>query len=299
MSTTADVQQGPYEGGPIEGHPEGALARVTAATTLRAVGLVRTGEVVDLGATLSRDMPRGRGDDTFAPFQVLRHRTSGDIGRGEDWAGTSFSTELVMGTPHVGTHFDAFCHVQHEGRVYGGATAAQAEGDFGWRAQAMERVRPVMTRGVFLDIAGDRGVARLPDHDEIPLGEVRAAVERRGLTIEPGDAVLIRTGKMRQYDDPEAFVAGQPGLGVDAAIWLYDRGMAVLGADNTSVEPQPVRDWRRNLHVELLYRRGVHLLEWVDLEPLVPTGATTFLFACLPLKIRGATGSWVRPVAVL
>lgn len=299
MSTTSGAPAGQYEGGPIDDHPEGALARLTPAVTLHALGLVRTGEVVDLGSTLSRDMPRGRGDDTFAPFQVLRHRTSRDIVRGEEMAGASFSTELVMGTPHVGTHLDAFCHVQYDGRVYGGATAGDAEGDFGWRAQAMEGIKPILTRGVLLDIAGDRGVERLPDFDEIPLAEVQAALTRRGLTVEPGDAVLIRTGKMRQYDDPATFVAGQPGLGVDAAIWLYDQGMSVLGADNTSVEPQPVPDWRRNLHVEMLYRRGVHLLEWVNLEPLVPTGATTFLFACLPLKIRGATGSWVRPVAVL
>ncbi len=293
-ASTADVH------GQIEQHPQGALGRITAETVRRATALVQTGEVLDLGSTLSAEMPQGiGGDKIFFPFKTVRYRSSPDIVRGEDLAGTSFSTEIVMGTPHVGTHLDAFCHVQLDGRVYGGATAAEAEGDFGWRVQAMEGIKPIVTRGVFLDIAGDRGVERLPDFDEIPLAEVQAAVERRGVAIEPGDAVLIRTGKMLHFDDPAAFVAGQPGLSVDAAIWLYDQGMAVLGADNTSVEPQPVVDWTRNLHVEMLYRRGVHLLEWVDLEPLRAAGAATFLFTCLPLKIKGATGSWVRPIAVL
>jgi kynurenine formamidase len=119
------------------------------------------------------------------------------------------------------------------------------------------------------------------------------------VTIESGDAILIRTGKMRQYDDPAAFEAGQPGLGVDAAIWLYEQGMAVLAADNTSVEPQPVVNWARNLHVEMLYRRGIHLLEWIDLEPLRAADVVTFCFMCSPLKLAGATGSWVRPIAIL
>ena len=73
----------------------------------------------------------------------------------------------------------------------------------------------------------------------------------------------------------------------------------MLGADNTSVEPQPVVNWARNLHVEMLYHRGVHLLEWIDLEPLRAANVATFLFVCTPLKIKGATGSWVRPIAVL
>jgi len=279
--------------------PNGALSRITPQVVLRATQLVRQGMVVDLGSLLSPAMPKGNGDDIFFPFRVTRHRTSYDIVRGEAMAGTSFSTEVVMGTPHVGSHFDAFCHVQYRGAIYGGATADEAEGDFGWRAGGMETVPPIVTRGVLIDIASDRGLDRLPDHTEIGQDEIKAAVAKRGIAIEPGDAVLIRTGKMRQYDDPAAFVAGQPGLGVDAAIWLYDQGMAVLGADNTSVEPQPVADWARNLHVEMLFRRGVHLMEWLDLEPLRDAGAATFLFICTPLKIRGATGSWVRPVAVV
>lgn len=280
-------------------HSPGALARITPDVVRKATALVRTGQVLDLGSVLHMDMPHGAGGPVFAPFRLVRHRTGRDLVRGLDWAGTSFSTEIVSGTPHVGTHLDAFCHVQLHGRVHGGATADEAEGDFGWRAQGIEGVAPIVTRGVLLDIATDRGLDRLPDHDEIPLPEIQAALARRNITIESGDAVLIRTGKMLHYDDPAAFLAGQPGLSAEAAIWLHDQGMALLGADNTSVEPQPVVQWEGNLHVEMLYHRGVHLLEWVDLEPLRAAAATTFLFVCTPLKIKGATGSWVRPIAIL
>ena len=284
----------------VESHPRGALSRITAEATLAALAIPTTGRVIDLGSVLSRDMPKGRGqDDAFAPFQVLRHRTTTDFARENDTAGTTFSTELIQGTPHTGTHFDAFAHVQLDGRVFGGGTAAEHERDFGWTHAGIETVAPVLTRGLLLDIAADEGVDQLPGDLAISVEQVRSALDRRGLTVRSGDAVLIRTGKMRDYGDPTRWAGPIPGLGVDAAIWLYDQGMAVVGADNPSVEPNPTGDWSRHLHIEMLYRRGVHLLEWIDLEPLHETGASEFLFCALPLKIRGATGSWIRPIAVI
>ncbi len=281
-------------------HPLGAMSRITPAVTLAALSLPKTGTVLDLGSVLSRDMPKGRGqDDAFAPFQVLRHRTSVDMARDGGKAGTTFSTELIQGTPHTGTHFDAFAHVQLDGRVFGGGTSAEHERDFGWTHAGIETVAPVLTRGILLDIAADEGVDQLPGDMTISVAQVQASLGRSGLSVRSGDAVLIRTGKMRDYGDPTVWAGAIPGLGVDAAIWLYEQGMAVVGADNPSVEPNPTADWTRHLHVELLYRRGVHLLEWIDLEPLHASGATEFLFCALPLKIRGATGSWIRPIAVI
>lgn len=278
---------------------ESALTRITAAVTLRALALVATGEVLDLGSTYHAEMPFASDTKGFFPFRLTRNTSAKDAGWDESFAGVSFSNEIVMGSTHVGTHFDAFCHVQHEGKIFGGATAAEAERDFGWRSMGMETVKPIVTRGVMLDIAGLHGVDQLADDYEIPLDDVRRALKRADVTIGSGDAVLIRTGKMRDFTDPEAYMRAQPGLGVEAAIWLFDQGMAVLGADNSGVEPHPIRRWSPLLHVEMLYRRGVHLVEWVELEPLRAAGVSTFCFVCLPLKFQGSTGSWVRPIAML
>jgi kynurenine formamidase len=104
---------------------------------------------------------------------------------------------------------------------------------------------------------------------------------------------------MRQYAvDNVAFLAGQPGVGLDAALWLYNRGMAVLGSDTTGTEPQPITDWEHTVHVAMLMEHGVHLIEWMNLETLAASTAWEFMFVCLPLKLRGASGSWVRPVAI-
>jgi len=99
--------------------------------------------------------------------------------------------------------------------------------------------------------------------------------------------------------DNEAFLAGQPGVGLEAALWLYDQGMALLGSDTTGTEPQPVTDWEHTVHVAMLMERGVHLIEWMSLGALAEAHAYEFMFVCLPLKLRGASGSWVRPAAII
>lgn len=117
--------------------------------------------------------------------------------------------------------------------------------------------------------------------------------------MRDGDVVLVRTGKMAELrGDRERFLARQPGIGVDAALWLAERGMAAYGSDTAGTEPQPVTDWARTVHVELLAERGIHLLEWLDLEALATSGRAEFFFVAAPLKISGATGAWLRPVAI-
>ena len=111
--------------------------------------------------------------------------------------------------------------------------------------------------------------------------------------------MLVRTGKMRQYGvDNAAFLAGQPGVGLDAALWLYDQGMAVLGSDTTGTEPQPVTDW--DAHRPCGDAAGARRPPDRVAEPgdAGRGPGARVLFACLPLKLRGASGSWVRPVAI-
>jgi len=204
-----------------------------------------------------------------------------------------------MATPHVSTHIDALNHVSKDGRIFGGHLTGDVEHDFGVSAASIESVPPIVTRGVLLDVAAHKGVELLEDHYEITPDDIRGTISRQGTRLNEGDAVLVHTGKMRQYAvDNEAFLAGQPGVGLEAALWLYDQGMALLGSDTTGTEPQPVTDWERTVHVAMLMERGVHLIEWMNLTPLADAKAYEFMFVCLPLKLRGASGSWVRPAAI-
>lgn len=273
---------------------QGALAKLTPSTTLAALRTVAHGEVFDLAVEISERMPQGpRGP--FVPFSLVSSATP-ELGR-DEWPYT-FSAETVIGTLHTSTHIDALIHVQHEGRTYGGHEAADIRTDRGWTRYGAETISPIVTRGVVLDVAGALGVERLDDGYEITVEDLRAAgVDEVG--VRDGDAVLVRTGKIAQYlSEPEAFGAGEPGVGVDAAIWLYDRGMALLGTDTTGTEPLPFADPARTVHRALLIDRGVHLVENLSLEQLAADGVREGIFVCLPLKIRGATGSWVRPVLI-
>ena len=123
----------------------------------------------------------------------------------------------------------------------------------------------------------------------------------QGTQLRSGDSVLVRTGWLKAWYDaaPATYFASQPGVGPDAAIWLHEQGMALLGTDTSGTEVVPMPDLERTTHGALIVERGVHVIEIMDLESVADERAYEFLFVCLPLRITGATGSWLRPVAIV
>jgi kynurenine formamidase len=211
-----------------------------------------------------------------------------------------FAAEVVNGSLHSSTHLDALVHIQSEGRIFGGEREDEVRTDRGFRRHGAETIPPILTRGLVLDIAGARGVEALEDGHEISVSEVEAALEGAGTAVREGDAVLVRTGKIRDFwTKPRDFHRAAPGVGTEAAIWLFERGMALLGTDTSGTEPAPISDRSRTLHVAMLVERGVHLVENLNLDLVCGKGLSEGLFVCLPLRFTGATGSWVRPVLVV
>lgn len=270
-----------------------ALDRLTERGLLEAVGLVERGTVYDLGLPLDERIPQGN-PGAFTPFSFTWRVTPESTGSAD---GYQYAAETIIGCPHVSTHIDAFVHCQAEGRVFGGESAAEARGDRGFRVHGAETIRPILGRAVVLDVAGLHGVEALADGHEITVSELEGAARAGSVAIRAGDIVLVRTGKIREFfTDPVAFQAGQPGVGVDGAVWLYEQGMAALGTDTTGTEPLPFTDPANTTHRAMLVQRGVHLIENLDLTAVCADHVVQGLFVCLPLKITGATGSWVRPV---
>jgi kynurenine formamidase len=282
----------------------GALATLSPATVRQAIGLVRDGIVLDLSiphdpAVLPAgdpafDRPLVR-TDVVTPAEWNARLHSGVDG---------FNLDAIGGSIHQGTHIDGLAHIVHAGRIYGGHEEATTRGPDGWTVAGIETVPPILVRGVLIDLVAARDGAVLTGSEEVTVADIDAAIRRSGAHVEPGDAVLLRTGKMQSLAvDRDRFLEAQPGIGVDAAIHLAEAGMVLFGSDTGGTEPQPITDWSRTVHVELLTRRGIHLIEWLDLDGLAAglaaRGRTTFLLVVLPLRLRGATGSWVRPIAVL
>lgn len=275
------------------------LQRIEAAEILKAIGLVREGRVYDMGAELSNDMPQGP-EEIFGRFRLSQYRTPRAL-TDPQYAEFDFSMDFIMGSPHSSTHIDAFTHVQHMGRIFGGLPILDTYSDFGWKAHGMETTPPIVGRGVLLDVAAAQEVPQLPDLFEITPRLLEETMAKQGVDIQKGDIILIRTGKFREFRDRrDSYFGLQPGVDEEGAIWLYEHGASLIGSDTTSVETNnPGKDMAHTTHRAMLVERGVHLIETMDLEAIAADRRYEFMFVCLPLKIVGGTGSWVRPIGIV
>lgn len=279
----------------------GPLGRLGPDDILRALGVVRDGVVVDLSVPLDPEL-LPPGDPRFN--EPLERRDLMTPGQFQALAGSGsrgFHIDTFGGSLHQGTHLDGLAHLVEDGAIFGHRSETDLRTERGWSDGGVETVAPIVTRGILLDLAAH---GPLEGSAEIVRDEIEGALERSPATLQPGDAVLVRTGKIRELEsNRDAFLDRQPGIGLDAAIHLAERGMSLYGSDTGGTEPQPVVDWERTVHAELLVHRGIHLLEWLDLDRLADElerrHRGDFLLVALPLRIRGATGSWVRPIAIL
>ena len=282
---------------PLVGPPP-AVCRIEADDVRSALQLAAHGRVYDLATVLSRDMPQGPAA-TFGGFRISPFRTPRALARPEDPPPFDFSMEVVTGSLHLGTHLDGLAHIHASGRMFGEIPTGAAYSDFGWKANGVENVPPIVGRGVLFDVPAALGTDPLPDGFEVTETHLRATAELQGTELRANDIVLVRTGKISQFKDGrEEFFGPQPGVGAAAAIWLYESGMVVLGTDTSGTEPHPILDLANTTHQAMLVERGVLLLEIVDLDGLARDRVYEFAFVCLPLKIVGATGSWARPIAI-
>ncbi|WP_328551463.1 cyclase family protein [Streptomyces sp. NBC_00358] len=256
--------------------------------------------VVDLAHPMRRGMPQS---PNHPPYRMLLERRHGDLVRPD---GGSAANEIVVTGGHVGTHIDALAHVSQDGRLHDGSEAATAQSATGFSRLGIEGFTPYVGRAVFLDIAGLHGVPVLPSAHEVTVEELEGALKRAGTGLRPGEAVLIGTGWSRHWEnpDPEVFTGqrgGVPGPGPAAGEWLAARGPCLVGGETLAFEHIPARSGHSVLpvHGRLLVGAGVHIVETMRLTALAEARVTQFLLVLAPLPLVGATGSPVRPLAVI
>lgn len=259
------------------------------------IDAVRHATVVDLEQPRSANAPYF---PAHAPGYLYSLHRRHEPGLGE--ARTSASG-LIIAADHSGTHIDALCHQAESMRLCGGVEVTSAvQTSAGFTTAGVEMVPPQLGRGVLLDVAGVGEL--LPPRHLISPAELEACARRQGTTIQQGDVVLVRTGYGRCWDDAERYRQAAGGSAA-ASQWLADRRIQAVGCDNLAWDVVGYADATTGTtlpgHVLLLVRNGIYIIENLNLEDLAARRAYEFVFLCVPLKLQGATGSPVRPLALL
>jgi kynurenine formamidase len=254
--------------------------------------------VYDLAQPLSAETPHS---PNHPPFRMSLMRRHGDMMR-ED--GSSAANEMIFTGGHVGTHVDALAHVSYEGKIHGGVSADEAQRGGRFSTHGIDAMKPMVCRGVLLDVAGLHGTDVLPGGYGITEDDLAAAAEQAGVEVRPGDVALVRSGWARNFGDAEAFLGhegGVPGPTEGAARWLAERGVRATGAETIAYEQIKPEVGHRLLPVHrlLLVEHGIHIIEVMNLSGLAADGVHEFVFVLAPLNITGGTGSPVRPLAVV
>ncbi|MFT4582197.1 MAG: kynurenine formamidase [Gammaproteobacteria bacterium] len=280
----------------------GALNRLNDASRLQILSRITSGKVYDLSVDTFPGMPGlvdlGMGDPDFHMW--MTHTPEGlvieGISPGDVEGDFALYDDAVIMSNHTGTHIDALNHAGYGDKIFNQFSSAEHLGNKGWRIAGADKIPPIITRGVLIDVATQKGLDVLADSYEITVDDLIAALKRQTVSIEGGDAVFIRTGRMRHWPKPDLFVPREPGIGIAAAKWLVDSGAVLIGADNIAVERIPVTG--SPVHAYAFAEAGVCLVELVWLEELAEDKIYEFALIAAPIKIRGATGSPMRPIAL-
>jgi kynurenine formamidase len=271
----------------------GALNHIGAAQVRDAAALVRSGQVLSLAQPLSTrtPVPQHR-----AGLQHFMGRDGGDYAAGARRpGGFQFAEDTVVMPLHLGTHIDALCHAWYDDSLYNGFPASDTRSTTGAAHCGIDKMGPIVGRGILLDVAALHGGA-LPDGAIIGPADLERAAARADVQIGKGDIVLIRTG----WPERQGSFNTEPGIDVEAALWLAERGIAALGSDNFAIEVIPFPQGTVfPVHQRLIRDFGIPLLEGLMLQALSATGRSQFLFAASPLPVVGGTGSPISPIVVL
>ena len=295
MATDEIESSVPLRAGEIK--PFGAMPVPRLSAEL--ISVVRTGEVYSLEQIVEQGIPFWDGHPPLVISPYVRH---GDM---PELAPASVGNEITTLPMHGGTHIDALSHigkwVDGEIELHGGIKVKNVTSSSGYTALGAENFPPIILRGVLLDVAKNHDVEVLPDSYGITGADLKRCEESQGVNISESSAVLIRTGFSKYWrTDNSRFSNKGAGINIDGARYLAERKIALVGTDTEAVEQWPFDPEGPPLpvHTYLIVDKGITHVESLYLDRLAAAQAYEFLFIALPLRIRGATGSQIHPIAI-
>jgi kynurenine formamidase len=267
----------------------GMLNHVDEAKRAAALRLVREGRLYDLSHVLDERSPTFPGRYFRQTLVTTAHHANEAMPVGDNRV--NWVTEIVASTMQLGTHIDALGHLQIGNRGYNGWTVAELAAPAGMRRLGAETIAQIVTRGFLVDVSAK----------QLGPGGVIGVSDLGGIEPEPGDAVFFHTGWSRHWQDADSYLAGEPGPGCEVADWLVDHGVALTGCDTWSYGPVPAEDPARPFEVPLRLNvlHGVFVVENLNTTELAADGVGEFALVLTHPRLRGATGAWTAPIALV
>jgi kynurenine formamidase len=299
----------PSEWGPDD--ELGALNRLDSQKVLQAAALIKQGVIYDMTRIYSEDMPLFNLTPGARKFTISIPGAPswGPLGKNK----LAWNEEFISG--HLGqdgTQFDALCHMGtvlgepgdlNGIRYYNGHSHADIGTGRGFTKLGVEKVTPIFTRGILIDIAGYKG-RMMERSEEFSLEDIKAALKKQGMSVDDiktGDAVFYHTGWGSLWGvDNDKFNSGTPGMSDKTGDWIVEKKVVLVGSDNWAVEaiPGPDQDNFAPNHQKFLVENGIYIMENLDFSSLISAEVYEFAFVFGAMPIKGATGSPGRPFAI-
>lgn len=295
----------------------GTINLITPANRRAAAALVHDGTSVSM--SLNADLPKDGPTSGPLPGTPLPPGSTPPPGGRTTWTLTSrppgpephprpaYVTDTIAVAYHGNnsTHLDALSHIYYKGQIYNGFPQSSFTDRGAQKNDVMAFKDGVFTRGVLFDIARLKGVPYLGDDEPVYPEDLEAWEKKASIRLGSGDAMIVRTGRWLRVKEkgPLDLNVLAPGLYASCAKWMRERGVAILGSDVVQdVRPSRVEGVNQPIHLLALRTMGTPLIDNCDLEALGQAAAQrkrwTFLLTVNPLRVPGATGGPVNPIAV-
>ena len=274
----------------------GAANYLNADLVLKAAQLIKTGKTYALGIETSSKTP------AYPPrgfkITIVQPGQAGLPGIGPNKL--SYNDDIIEGWAGIGSQLDGLGHIGIEHVYYNGNKLHDFADAAGLKKLGIEKVPPIVTRGIMLDMAAHYGVDIVKEGTAFNTAEIEAVAKKQGVEIRQGDVVIFHTGWISLIGkDDKRYSAGEPGLGLDGAKYLVGKGVVAVGADTWGVEAIPFETKDVfPVHAELLAKNGTYILENMNTAALAADKVYEFMFVLGQSRITGAVQAIINPIAI-
>ncbi|WP_300376864.1 cyclase family protein [Henriciella sp.] len=274
----------------------GALNNLSPEKTASAAKLITTGKSYSLGMVTGRDTPAYGPREYDVTVLQLSDGSGTPLGANK----ATGNDDIVDTWVGIGSQIDGLGHMGIDHEYYNGVPVADFVTPSGLTQFGTHTLPPIATRGILLDMTAVAGADPVPDGTAFNKAELDEAIKNAGVTIEAGDVVLLHTGYMEANRESGTLKQTEPGLGVEGAQYLADKGVVAIGADTWAVEAIPFEDETRpfDVHLTLLAKNGVYTLENMVTSELAEDGVTEFFFSLGVPRLEGTVQAIINPVAI-